>query len=134
MGEPWKVHAGAMEATFGSGSHPYELSHYITSLNAPTNGLEMTGSVISGACSVYEISGINRSGSTLYLQVFDLTGGPGPGYRPILSLPVLSSSQVSYGWRTGFSLRFGLQLGWSTEYSSFTGSASAGSLIAEYVR
>lgn len=132
MGEPWKVHAGAMEATFGSGSHPYELSHYITSFSDAVLGFDTTGSACSGACSVYEIAGINRSGSTLYLQMFDLTGGPGPGYRPVLSLPVLSSSQISYGFRTGYSLRLGLQLGWSTGYSAFTASGGAGTLLAEF--
>lgn len=132
MGEPWKVHAGAMEATFGSGSHPYELSHYVTSFSDAVLGLETTGSVCSGACSVYEIAGINRSGSTVYLQLFDLTGGPGPGYRPLYSFPVSASSQISYGFRTGLSLSKGIQLGWSTNYSAFTASNSAGCFIIEY--
>jgi hypothetical protein len=129
-----RIYTGITEAAFGSGSNGWEMNHYETSFAVGQNGLETTGSVCSGSVTVYEVVGVNRTGTTLFVHLFDLTGGPGPGYRPICSLPVLSSSEKGFSWRTGKSLQYGLQMGWSTEYASFTGSANAGSFYAEYKR
>lgn len=122
------------EAIFGSGSNLNELSHYQTSFVIGQDGLETTASVCSGSVMVYEVTGLNRLGSTVFMQIFDLTGGPGPGSRPICSIPILSASEKSYTFRTGKSLQYGLQVGWSTNYSAFTGSTNAGAFYVEYKR
>lgn len=119
------------EATFGSGSNSFELLHYETNFETLL-GLETTASVYSGTANCYVITGINRTTGTLFMQLFDLTGGPGPGFKPICSIPVLSSSGEGFQWRTGRSVRFGLQVGWSSGYSAFTSSANAGAFYVEY--
>ncbi len=120
------------EQTFGNNAN--ELFHYETSFAIGRNGLETTASVYAGAARIYEIVGVNRTTGTLFLQVFDLTGGPGPGQRPIYSLPVLSASEKGFSWRTGRFVSTGIQLGWSSEYASFTGSANAGAIYVDYKR
>ena len=132
--EPWKIFSGMYEMVFGSGSALNETNIYQTSFVVGVNGLETSASVISGSARLYEVSGVNRSGSTVFLQVFNLTGAPGPGYRPEFSWPVLSCSEKTYSFRTGKPLALGIQLAWSSNYSSLTASNDAGTFIAEWKR
>ena len=131
MGEPWKIYQGQTEASFGSGSNPWEMSHYETSFAAATNGIETTGSVVSGGCSVYQMHGVSRLGVISFMQLFDLTGGPGTGYRPIASFPVMSASSQTFEFRNGKTLHNGLQMGWSSTYSTFT-PVAGGSFYIDY--
>jgi hypothetical protein len=133
MAEFWKVGQGAYEAIYSSGGFPYDLSRYETSFGAAL-GLETTASVISGSARLYEFTAVNRTGNTLFAQIFDLTGGPGPGARPIMSIPILSASEKGFSWRTGRSFVSGVMAGWSTDYSAFTASANAGAFYIEYRR
>jgi hypothetical protein len=129
-----RQYIGITEASFGSGSNNWEMDHYETSFIGAQAGLETTGSVFSGSGAIYELVGVNRTGNTVFMQLFDLTGGPGAGALPIMSLPVLSSSEKGYSWRTGRSIKYGVQIGWSTGFSAFTASTNAGAFYVEYKR
>jgi hypothetical protein len=116
----------SMELFSAGAPGPADLAEDATVFVGAAGGYE-TGSISKASAGrLYEAIATNALGTTSYFQLFNQTGLPTNGIIPVMSFPVAASATISISPRNGRYFSTGIVWGWSTNYSTFTGS-SAGS-------